>query len=134
MSAWGYPPEPEWEGQMEFTCSAEVHRRMMTPKMERTLRSLRERPEDPWAEARTPVSKLEGDLRWFVSGVESLLREWNQTVPMDRTCGWEGETDAYIQQGRVFWECPACGEEHDDPHEPDLPEPYDTLREAWGEA
>lgn len=20
MSAWGYPPEPEWVGQMEFTC------------------------------------------------------------------------------------------------------------------
>lgn len=130
------PPEPdEWIGQMEFTCSMEVHRKMVTPEMERILRSFAETPADPWADQCTPEEVEAMRVRMMVRRVNDLLREWGLIEGMDRTCGWEGETEAYIAQGRMVWTCPACGEEHDDPApEPDMPEPYDTLKEAWGEA
>jgi hypothetical protein len=129
------PPEPEWAGRMEFTCSAEVNRKFITPEMEKILRSFSEEPADPWAANRTDEEVREMRVRMMTTRVNALLREWASIEGMDRTCGWEGEAECFIDRGRLGWDCPACGEEHDDPApEPDAPEPYDTLKEAWGEA
>jgi len=135
MSAWGYPPEPDWAGSDEFTCSSEVHRKFITPAMERILASFADAPLDPWAQGRTEDEREALRVRMMRSRVSELLREWARIEGMDRTCGWEGETDCYIVGSRVYWTCPVCGEEHDDPaNDDDRPDEYDTLKEAWGEA
>ena len=134
MTTWGNPPEPDWAGSDEFTCSSEVHRKFITPAMERILRSFREEPADLWAKHRTPEERQKMRVRIMQGRVNSLLVEWARVEGMDRTCGWEGEADCYIIGSRVYWTCPACGEDHDDPANDDRPDEYDTLKEAWGEA
>lgn len=134
MSAWGNPPEPDWAGSDEFTCSSEVHRKFITPAMESILCSFSDEPNDPWAASRTDEQIEQLRRRMTLSRVNSLLREWARIEGMDRTCGWEGETDCYIIGSRLYWTCPACGEEHDDPADDDEPTGPDTLKEAWGEA
>ena len=133
MTYWGYPPEPDWVGQMELTCSSEVHRKFITPAMERILKSFGEEPIDPWAEHRSPEQVEALRVRMMERRISDLLREWARIEGMDRTCGWEGEAEVVFFGTRMTWTCPACGDEHDDPApEPDGPEPYDTMKEALG--
>lgn len=128
------PPEPEWVGSMEFTCSSEVHRKFITPDMEKILRSFSEEPIDPWAEHRSPEQIEQMRVRMMQSRVNALLREWARIEGMDRTCGWEGETEAFIDRGILGWVCPACGEEHEDPadrvtEDPDPDRLYEEMRD-----
>jgi hypothetical protein len=132
MGYYDGPPEPDWAGSDEFTCSSEVNRKFITPAMARILKSFGEQPIDPWAEHRSPEQIEALRVRMMESRINDLLREWARIEDMDRTCGWEGETDCYIVGLRVFWTCPACGEEHDDPADDDRPDEPDTVKEWLG--
>lgn len=129
MSAWD---EPDWVGTMEFTCSSEVERKIITPTMTQILRSFGDEPIDPWAEHRSPEQIERMRVRMLESRVNDLLREWSLIEYTIFTCGWEGETEAVIQGERMLWTCPVCGEEHEDPApDPDYYVP-DTVKEAEG--
>jgi hypothetical protein len=128
------PPEPEWAGNDEFTCSAEVNRKFITPEMGRILASFGQQPLDPWAEHRSPEQIEALRVRMMERRISELLREWARIEDMDRTCGWEGETECYIANGHLYWTCPACGEEHDDPadrvtEDPDPDRLYEEMRD-----
>jgi rubrerythrin len=123
MNYYDGPPEPEWMGTMEFTCSAESERRMVTPQLAEILKTMTEPITLPWT-----YSTLEAEQTAVIAAWEHRAARMRHALShieeQIRTCGWEGEADAVIERGRLLWECPACGEEHDDPApDPDLPEP-----------
>jgi len=120
-----YPPEPDFAGDDEFTCSAEIERKMITPDMTRHLTALRDGivPPDPWAESRTPDMVAAYSERAKQRTIADLLREWRGIEEVLRTCGWEGEAHYVVVGDRLLWTCPGCGEEHDDPADRDDPDP-----------
>lgn len=124
--------EPDWVGTMEFTCPSDNHRKMITPAMSVILRSFSDEPVDPWASTRTAEQVEQMRLRMMQSRVNDLLREWARIEGMDRRCGWEGEAECYVYNGRLLWTCPACGDEHEEPADADVPDRYDTVKEAEG--
>lgn len=91
------PPEPDWVGEDDFTCSMEVERQFITPSMTVALGLMR----DTTSPAR-------------LRNLDGLLREWKQNEPWTGTCGWEGRTEVVIGNGVAYWTCPCCGTEHED--------------------
>lgn len=118
------PPEPEAEGTDTFTCSREVERKFVTPAMEEQLTRLRDgiKVPDPWADTRGPEETAELQRRARERAISDLLRAWKDSEEGTRTCGWEGETSYVVWHGSIQWECPSCGEEHDD----------ESAEDRWG--
>lgn len=131
------PEGPEWEGDDTFTCSSEVERKFVTPAMEQALRRIREgaKPVESWLATRTPEQIAAYKARAKERDLSMLLDEWVNTEAVTRTCGYEGEAHYVIVRGRILWDCPACGEEHDDGEAVDRwgPDP-DAARDARMEA
>jgi hypothetical protein len=134
------PPEPDWAGQMEVKCSmTDVERKVITPSMQEHLKHLfspLDSIADPWRETRTPEMVEQMRQRIVARAIEELRREIGQAEELTFSCTFEGETEVTVGQGHAWWTCPVCGEEHDDTSGPlvDPDPPYDTLKEAWGEA
>lgn len=50
-------------------------------------------------------------------------------------CGFEGDVDAYVQVGYLYWTCPRCLKEHIEPEpEPDPDYYHDRMMEERYEA
>jgi hypothetical protein len=110
------PPEPEAQGEDYFTCSLEGERKYITPYMTVLLTTLRDGPKipDPWAATRSPEAVAVLRHRNRERTIEYILLEWKRTEDVIQTCGWEGNVAYVICGGNILWDCPACGEEHDD--------------------
>jgi hypothetical protein len=131
------PPEPEFEGDDQFTCSMEVNRKFVTPDMAAELKRLRDgiAIPDPWAAVRPPEESAKLQARARERAISALLRAWSDAEEMDRTCGWEGEAHYIVTSGRIEWDCPCCGAEHTDEQAadrwgPDPDDQMDAAREA----
>ena len=118
------PPEPETEGTDTFTCSLEVERKFVTPHMEEQLTRLRDgiTVPDPWASTRTPEAVAELQRRARERAISDLLLGWADAEVVARRCGWKGEADYAVWNGSICWECPSCGEDHDD----------ESAQDRWG--
>jgi hypothetical protein len=117
MTAWGYPPEPDWVGQMEVKCSlTDLERKVITGEMERNLRILADGPvvSDPWSKSRSPEQVEELKQRIVARALADLIREWRRNDVLTFSCSFEGEAEVMLGQGHAVWDCPVCGEEHDD--------------------
>ena len=116
MTYYSEPSEPEFQGEDHFTCSLEGERKYVTPVMTSLLTIIRDGPTipDPWAESRGPEAVAELRHRNRERTIDFLLLEWRHTEAVTATCGWEGTATYLIVGGNILWDCPACGEEHDD--------------------
>lgn len=136
MSAWGYPPEPDWVGQMEVTCSlTDVERKVVTPEMVKYLTILRDGVAypDPWAALQSEEEMEEQRRRDRDNAARRLVWAWNRGEDLTFSCTFEGETEVALMGGRHLWTCPVCGEDHDDEAGPlDVPDGPDTWKEAEG--
>jgi hypothetical protein len=136
MSAWGYPPEPDWVGQQDVTCSmTDVERKVITPAMQAILKRMFN-PDtavaDPWLATRGPEEVAKMRERVIARAIGDLKREIGFAEELTFSCTFDGETEVTVIGDRLLWTCPVCGEEHDDTAEDDRPEPYDTVKEAEG--
>ena len=129
MSAYReFPPEPDWEGSMERHCEADVTRKIVTPDMEKLLKELQDGRngfDTGWYNALSDEEKAKADHRWLSGRVNMLVLAWRAGEEIDFVCTFDGEADAAIENGRVFWTCPVCGHEHDDEAAPEGPDPDD---------
>jgi len=137
MGYYDGPPEPDWVGQMEVKCSlSDVERKVITGEMDRNLRILAFGPKlvDSWAATRSAEAVAEANKRVTDRALADLIREWQRNETLTFTCTFEGETEVCLGQGRAWWECPVCGEEHVDTSGPlvDPDPPYDTIKEMEG--
>lgn len=115
MGIYDGPPEPEFQGEDHFTCSMEVERQFITPQMRAWLVLLRDGPNtDPWTGQRTPDERRQIADSQRRRAVDEILNEWRRTEEVLVTCGWSGVTSYTVWGGDIMWDCPACGEAHND--------------------